>query len=217
MVHPVSGDQYTEKYMAGGKALASARMRMPGWFHWMMLACVITVLFTGVMVGLTSLAGGAAMLALVPVELAVWFLFSHVRTTVTEQLVHIQLGLFGPKIPIEAITKVEVEKYDWKKYGGWGIKRSRDGTWAYSVPGGKGEALRVEYRDDKGKERKVVVSADNAAELVEAINRQRASSGVRIDESVSQEAMAEADAFAEEAAALAAEEAEAVEREGKAS
>jgi hypothetical protein len=163
-------DEYEQKYMAGGQAMAHSRMRMPAWFHWLML-----LLGGGSAVAVTAAtiaSGGAAAFGYLSVLmcLGVWLLFSHVRCTVTKEQVHVQFGLFGPKIAISDIVSAAVEKYDWKKYGGWGIRLATDGTYAYSVPGGKGIGVRITYRDGKGKERKVFISADNAEELVTAIH-----------------------------------------------
>jgi hypothetical protein len=169
---PPRQDEYEQKYMAGGQAMAHSRMRMPAWFHWLMLLLggVSAVSVTAA----TIASGGAAAFGYLSVLmcLAVWLLFSHVRCTVTKEQVHVQFGLFGPKIAIPDVISAVVEKYDWKKYGGWGIRMSSDRTWAYSVPGGKGIGVCITYRagaGDKRKERKVFISADNAEELVSAI------------------------------------------------
>ncbi|MBI4705901.1 MAG: hypothetical protein HY744_32820 [Deltaproteobacteria bacterium] len=167
-------DEYEERYMAGGKALARSRMRMPGWFHLLMLASVAIVAGAATTTTLASAAQAPAFL-LVPLVALIWLVFSHVRVTVGAEHVHVQFGLFGPKVPMRDIVSAEVERYDWVKYGGWGIKRSlADGSWAYSVPGGDGSGLRLVYRDRRGKTRRLFVSADNATQLVAAIDRARA-------------------------------------------
>ena len=40
---------------------------------------------------------------------------------------------------IESATAVD---YKWTRYGGWGIRRGRDGEWLYNMPGDGGKAVR---------------------------------------------------------------------------
>ncbi|MBI4957141.1 MAG: hypothetical protein HY908_34325 [Myxococcales bacterium] len=178
-------DDYAQKFMAGEGALASSRVRMPGWFFGLMGGIALLTVVAGVATLATAgLAGLFPILFSLPLVVLVTLLFSHVRVTVTAAQIVVQYGLFGPKIPLERITHVSAEAYDWKKFGGWGIKWSRDGTTAYSVPGGSGRVVRVHYLDDKGKEKKVVVSVDDADGMAAALELARAgrsaSPGVRI-------------------------------------
>jgi hypothetical protein len=110
------------------------------------------------------------------------------RTVVTERVLHVQLGLWGPKIPIEKITAIRAAMYDWTRYGGWGIRYGRDGSICYSVPGGTGQCVEVEWTKDNGKTARHVVSVDDAAAIVAAVERARGAisagaSGVRVDAS----------------------------------
>jgi hypothetical protein len=76
-----------------------------------------------------------------------------------------------------------VKPYEALRFGGWGFKRSLDGTMAYSVPGGEGECVALEIADG-AKTRKVVITTPNAAAVALAIEEARArklGSGVRID------------------------------------
>lgn len=100
-------------------------------------------------------------------------LFSSLRTAVSTREVHIQYGLWGPRVPIEAITECEVIEYDAMKFGGWGIKLSSDGTWAYSMPGAD-KALRIHWTTPKGKTKKAVVTAEDASALHGAVRRAQA-------------------------------------------
>lgn len=93
-----------------------------------------------------------------------------VRTVVSEREVNVKFGLWGPRIPLENIRSASVVDYDWTAFGGWGIRRSVDGTWAY-VPGGK-RVLEIRYVED-GKERRVLVGADNPEETARQIDRAR--------------------------------------------
>lgn len=118
--------------------------------------------------GLTSLLGVALML--------LGIAFGVFRTLVTERAVHIKYGLWGPTIPLGAIRSCRVTTYDWKKYGGWGLRKGRDGSWAY-VPG-QGKVVEIVY-DDLGSERRVLVGPQNPEALAAEIDRARAMSEER--------------------------------------
>jgi hypothetical protein len=168
-------DEYTQKFMDGGGAIASSRQRMPGWFFALM-GVVLAVAATG---AISAFVASGAVLALTPLFVTVPLLalvtlvFSHLRATVTTTQVIVQYGVFGPKIALDRIETVSIEKYDMFKYGGFGIKLARDGTMAYSVPGGSGDCVRIEYRDERGKRHKVVVTVEDATGFAQAIDRAR--------------------------------------------
>ena len=183
-----SGDEYTAQYMEGGRARIVTKQRMPGWFFALMAAAMAVVVGTG-------LAGGslASLVGIIPLAL-VTLLLSHLRVVVTDDAVHVQYGLWGPTIAVESITRCEVKPYEPMRFGGWGFKRSFDGTMAYSVPGGEGECVALEITEGS-KTRKVVITTPNAAAVALAIEEARArklGSGVRIaDTAGSTEAAAE--------------------------
>jgi len=121
----------------------------------------------------------------------------------------VQYGLFGPKIAVGDIERCEAVDYDWKKYGGWGIRYGRDGSVAYNMMGDHGRAVRIVYR--KGKATKtVLVASHDPARLAAAINEARAAAparaGVRVEAVVEREAEGAAAAEREAEAAEAAEE-----------
>jgi len=150
-------DDYEKKYMGGGAALASSRAGMPWWYHAMIVLA----------------AAGSTSAALA------WVLFMVLRVTVTPDLVNIQLGVFGPKIPLSQILSVEIESYALLKYGGWGIRLGIDGSMAYSVPGHGGRGLRIRYRRTSGRESSVWVTTPDPEALKAAIERGRAWAGAR--------------------------------------
>jgi hypothetical protein len=191
-------DEYTAQYMEGGRARIVTKQRMPGWFFAMMGASAAIVLGAGIASGSI-----VSMVGVVPL-LLVTLLLSHLRVVVTDDAVHVQYGLWGPTIAVESITRCEVKPYEAMRFGGWGFKRSLDGTVAYSVPGGEGECIALEIADG-AKTRKVVITTPNAASVALAIEEARArklGSGVRVDASaasasdVGDEASAEASAEA---------------------
>lgn len=194
-------DEYTAQYMEGGRARIVTKQRMPGWFFALMGLAAAVVVGSGIASG--SIVG---LVGLIPLTL-VTLLLSHLRVVVTDDAVHVQYGLWGPTIAVETITRCEVKPYEAMRFGGWGFKRSLDGTMAYSVPGGEGECVALEITEG-AKTRKVVITTPNAASVALAIEEARArklGSGVRIDASTSGSA---AEAPVEELAGEAAAEAE---------
>ena len=177
-------DEYTAQYMEGGRARIVTKQRMPGWFFGLMGVAALAVLGSG-------LASGsiASLLGVIPLVL-VTLLLSHLRVVVTDDAVHVQYGLWGPTIAVENITRCEVQRYEAMRFGGWGFKRSLDGTVAYSVPGGEGECVALEITEG-AKVRKVVITTPNAAGVALAIEEARArklGSRVRVDADEASEA-----------------------------
>lgn len=170
------------KYMEGGAALAVSKKRMPAWWFALMglpgggllLASLVGVLTGGVpVVG----AIASALLALMLVGMMA-LVFSHLRVVVTDHALQVQLGLWGPTIPLEQIQSIRACPYDWKKYGGWGIRYGLDGSFCYSIPGGTGECIEIEWVNEKGKTVRHVVSSDDAAGIVATVENARAARGV---------------------------------------
>lgn len=163
-------DPYQAKYMSGpGGALHFAKLTAPRVFHLLFLLPLLVS--TG-----SALFSHAPMivplLSMIPL-LFVWILFSALRISVTAKEVHVQYGLFGPRIPIEAIESCEACDYDWKQYGGWGIRYGRDGTVAYNMLGDGGRAVRITYKKGK-KTKKVLLAAKDPERLATAIQQARA-------------------------------------------
>ena len=163
-------DEYERQYMGGSAPLARSRVPAPLWMHVLLGGVALLELVSG----LSALPHTIVPLVLFPVFALLWVLLMFLRVTVTPSEVHIQYGVFGPKIPMSAITGVRVESYRWTEYGGWGIRRKHDGTWAYSVPGGEGRGIRITYKTKMGRERTVFASSDRPDELVAAIAKARA-------------------------------------------
>ena len=163
-------DLYERKYMAGeGVVLFRDKSRAPWPLH---------ALFLGLMAAMTvaSVATAAPVGALVgaPLLAIVWLFFSVLRVTVSEGAVNVQYGLFGPKIPIAAIESAEPVTYDWKRFGGWGIKRSLAGEWIYNMPGDGGHAVKIVWRDAKGRRRTTLIGSRQSTQLAAQIGRAQA-------------------------------------------
>lgn len=197
-------DDYESKYMGGGAALARSRVGWPWWFHAVMSTSGAFLIFSAV-----ASATLVPLLSL-PILAAVWLLFLFLRVTVTTEHVHVQLGLFGPKIPIARLLSASAEDYQPLKYGGWGIRLGRDGSWAYSMPGA-GRGVRLTYETERGKRREIFVSAPDPESILAGIEKARGGAGVRVandlrvEETSAPAAETEIDAAEPESAANAEE------------
>ena len=163
-------DAYEQKFMAGeGVVLYRDKRRAPWPLHALLGAAGLAVVAGSVASG--ELLGLAIAL---PVLALVWVLFSVLRVTVSAGMVTVQYGLFGPEIPVAAIELCEATTYDWKKFGGWGIRRSRQGEWIYNMPGDGGHAARIVWRDRKGRRRVTLIGSRHADQLASKIKGARA-------------------------------------------
>ncbi len=163
-------DLYEMTYMQGDGLVYHRAKEVAPWQLHAILGGVALI----ELVAAAATATLAPLLAL-PLLLFVWAMFAVLRVTVSEGDVKIQYGLFGPTIPIAAIESAEATTYDWKKFGGWGIKRSFDGEWIYNMPGDGGQAVRIRWRDAKGRARVTLVGSKEPAELEAAIGKARRS------------------------------------------
>jgi hypothetical protein len=189
----MAGDDYETKYMGGGDALARSKAGMPWWFHLLMAFAIATIVGTSVahatFVGLAGL----------PVLLLTWVLFMFLRVTVTPETVHVQLGLFGPKIAVADILEVSAEAYPFMKYGGWGIRLGLDGSIAYSVPGHGGRGVKIRYKKKSGREATVFVTSPDPEAIVAAIGQARAGRGANLPRVAAGRVRVEPNAAASEA------------------
>lgn len=161
-------DLYERKFMAGqGMVLHRDKSRAGGLVH-AMFAGTMLMLVVGALV-----TGAWPLLLAVPVQTLLWLMFSVLRVTVSTGSLKVQYGLFGPEIPIAAIESAEAVSYDWKRFGGWGIRRGRGGEWIYNMPGDGGRAVRVVWRDAEGKRRVVLIGSPRAEALAVAVQGAR--------------------------------------------
>lgn len=166
-----SADLYERRYMAGeGTVLYRDKQRSP--LAVTGLLGVISLLTVLPMVLGMSMEWAAALVA-IPILFVVWMLFSVLRVTVSEGSVKVQYGLFGPTIPIAAIESAEPTTYRWSRFGGWGIRLGPGGEWLYNMPGDEGRAVRVVWRDAKGRARKTLIGSKHHEQLAAAIAQAR--------------------------------------------
>jgi hypothetical protein len=161
-------DDYARQYMSGhGAVLHSAKIPAPKWLQFALASMVLVglgLLFTPMwVVGLVD----------IPIGFLLWSTLSVLRFTVSEGAVKVQYGLFGPTIPTSAIQHAEAIDYDWKKFGGWGIRRSLGGESMYNMPGDGGHAVRIVWTDAKGKRCVTNIGTRNPEAAVVAIAQAR--------------------------------------------
>jgi hypothetical protein len=193
---------YEKKYMSGGTSLFRSRQKMPWWWFALM----------GFFAALSVVACAAdhalwALLVALPMLAFTTLLFSHLRVNLTDRELHVQYGLFGPKVALSQLLSCEAKEYSMMRFGGFGIKIASDGTWAYSVPGAD-RCVEFTYRDAKGKVRRVAVTSHEADALAAAINQAR---GVASGAATGVRAAPASNEVPEAAEALAATEAPAAE------
>lgn len=167
-------DAYEAEYMHGkGMVLYRDKSRAPWPLHAIFGA--ISLLTIGS--AFTGAGAWVGTLVSLPIIAVMWLLFSVLRVTVSEGQVNVQYGLFGPNIPVTSIESAEAVEYDWKQFGGWGIRVNRKGEWIYNMPGDRGRAVRIAWRDRKGKAKVTYVGSLESENLAERIAQARALAG----------------------------------------
>jgi hypothetical protein len=197
-----SGDVYEREYMKGeGGVLYRDKFIAPWQFHAVMalplLIMALSAVFTAVADPANLWATQWPVLVTLPFFVIIWLLFSVLRVTVSEEQVVIQYGVFGPKVAVESIVSAEAVDYDWKRFGGWGVRRGVDGSWAYNMMGDAGRAVKLVYRDAKG-EHTVYVSTTDATSLARRIKQAMASKGMDVGAQVDDEVVFEHEVAVEE-------------------
>ncbi|MBI4337695.1 MAG: DUF3093 family protein [Chloroflexi bacterium] len=99
------------------------------------------------------------------------FNFSYLDIRVTEAELRFGFGWFGKRIPLHAIAEMQVARYEWMQYGGWGIRFRTKGRRAWSVPGVPEGVVVTAERNGKG--RHYFVSSQRPHLLREALQVRR--------------------------------------------
>lgn len=154
-------DDYATKFMGGDRVRFLDKVRAPWWLNAVLgvtgAAGVAATIAAGDPIA-AGIVGGGSFLA--------WSVLTTMRVTVTDSHLHVQYGLFGPRIALADIAAVEVVDYHAMRYGGWGIRRSISGNVAYSMPGRGGKAVRITTTSGKV----IEVTSEQPAALAAAIN-----------------------------------------------
>lgn len=168
-------DAYEAEFMQGqGRVFFRDKTLAPRLHHLMLGLPAMTsaAMAGGSLMTEPGLSAALPLFAVAGLLSSAWMLFSVLRVTVSAKQLEVQYGLFGPTIAIDDIEEITVGPYDWKRFGGWGIRRSFDGTMAYNMMGDGGRAVTITYR--RGSRLKKVLIASKQAELLyDALRRAR--------------------------------------------
>jgi hypothetical protein len=174
-------DRYERSYMRANHALARQRIPMAWWGHAIFASTFALILRAAFVQPRGALLVGLAVLGLL------WLLFMTLRVAVTRTHVHVQLGFFGPNIPIGSVERAQAGRGP-RLRAGWGIRLGFDGRVTYSVPAPIRDYLEITYRSGS-RQRIVRVMTDDPEPLVAAINaareqhREALSGPLRVDDS----------------------------------
>ncbi|MBI5573201.1 MAG: hypothetical protein HY919_01435 [Elusimicrobia bacterium] len=86
------------------------------------------------------------------------FNFDKMQTTITDRGIKVQFGIFKKFIPKENILACSPFLYNWRNFGGWGIRRSGDNTTAYSVVSTGKHSIRITYLNKHQQKADLVIS-----------------------------------------------------------
>ena len=89
-----------------------------------------------------ALARGAGLILLIGLLYGV-LQFRGLTITVGPEELVFGFGRFRKRVRLRDLRDCRVVTYRWQDYGGYGIRRGRDGTVAYNVPGDRGKAVRL--------------------------------------------------------------------------
>lgn len=84
--------------------------------------------------------------------------FEKLRTTITDRGIVVQFGIFRKFVPKEIILTCGSYPYDWKYFGGWGIRWTGRKTVAYSVIGLGTHSIKLTYQNKYQQKATLVIS-----------------------------------------------------------
>jgi hypothetical protein len=197
-------DDYERRYMSADRALLRARQRQPRWVP----ATALAVMLAAMVISWPSLSFMWARrdvpgIALILAMMVAWFTVNNVallfalltdhitRVVLTPSHLLVHRGLWTDEIPLAEVTAAEVESAEW-----WRPKHTLKGALlrrerSYLTPG-VGRALRLEWRDEKGRARKTWVQFNEAGAFASRIASLRGgSTGVRVESAAEDTSAAE--------------------------
>lgn len=157
------------------------RQPSPAWVHALFVAMILGLLAAvavprlrpratgpgGTPVALTGPAVGLVVVVLM------WVLIPGTRTTVTREQVLVHFGRWPNPVRIAVADIQSCRPVTYRplwQFGGWGIRRSWNGVWAYTARGNRGLLLYLSG------ERRVLLGSDDPARLASAL----AQVGIRV-------------------------------------
>jgi hypothetical protein len=183
-----ASDRFEPEYHVAGTILARDKF-VGRKFQWLLI--VPTILFALMTIAglVVELAGGAPAGALAATAVGgivftvafalMWAVLPVLRTVVTDRELRVQCGLWGPRIPIDRITRCEVASQHTrlrigKRYEIPIGKGNEKGMWTTSYLLRTGDHVRLTFTDDNGKSRRLLFTPDDPAAIAAAIMRARA-------------------------------------------
>ena len=125
-----------------------------------LLIIIISALEPQTMIYLFIILGSASIFILF-----LYWNFRGLNIILTKHQIEIKYGKFNHKvIPLKGITRCEITKSTFKKYGGIGIRLGFDGSWAYTTD--FGDAIKLTYQN----KRPFVFSTRNPEKILDLIN-----------------------------------------------
>ena len=95
--------------------------------------------------------------------------FSVLRVKVTTEHVDVHYGIIGPKIPIGSIESVESITHGYNSFGRWGVSPVGRGEWLYAVAGDQDRAVKITWRNGRGRRLVHYIGTPEPEELAAAI------------------------------------------------
>ena len=187
-------DDYERRFMDADHAVIRARQRQP---RWMVLLLLAQIAVTGLAVlpalselwqhrGVGPMTGMlvavVAAFAVSTMAMSLGTLLNHLtRVVVTPTHLRVHRGVFTQTVALDAITGVGADALPW--WHARGVTRRRlTGHEMVVVHAGSRAALRVDWRDDRGRDRTTWFQFDAAAEVCAALEQLLAPrTGVRVD------------------------------------
>ena len=163
-------DLYEAKYMSGDELVVfRSKVRASWQVHALAGA---TALFCLVWSGLHAhWVGGLVSVAVI---LFTWLFLGVMRVKVSTTAVDIHYGLLGPRIPIRSIESAESVQHSHRSFLRWGISPNLQGEWIYSIGGNQGRAVKIVWRNARGRRKVHLIESEDPEQLASAIRRARA-------------------------------------------
>jgi len=143
------------------------------------IAAVLTaVAIAGTLSGAEAAVFYVAMSLGIAVLVFVIINFTMLSIAVAASGIEFRYGLFAKRLGFDQIRSAEARRYEWLRYGGWGLRWSTGGRRAWNMPFLRtGVAITV---DEGGREREYYVTSRKPEELARVLN-ERIAGAVRTD------------------------------------
>lgn len=176
-------DEFTTQHMAGGNVVHRDKRVARGLTK--ALVALTAIFGVGGLGGLVGVLAGVGppggLAAVVGLGLAAMFGFmtltgTVLRTVVTDRELHVSGGLAGTRIPLGRIVSLRIGEQRNRIRSG---KRREGGMWTTSFLVALGEYVEVVWKDDEGKDKRLLFTPQDPHAVLAAVERARG--GVRVE------------------------------------